>query len=91
MHLLIHTSVLLDPRTICLAKEATLFTFTCTLSARRILESANSVRALVVLADAILSLIQTKIYAFIKMWIILGILIFVIVVKVNKDSCVEKK
>lgn len=48
------TSLLFDPRTTCLAKEAMLLTLTCTLSAKRILESAKRERALLLLADAIL-------------------------------------
>lgn len=48
------TSLLFEPRCICLAREAILFTLTCTLSANLIFDSTNRLRALVLDAEAML-------------------------------------
>lgn len=60
--IIMNTSVLLDPLVICLARDETLLTFTCTRSAKRILESANNDLALVLLADAMFAKFVIKYY-----------------------------
>lgn len=53
--MLLNTSFDFDPRIICRATEAELFTFTAILSAKRLLESWNKSFALLLDADAISS------------------------------------